>query len=379
MRAALLAIVFALLPLRAVASAVALPDPETTLDEVRRVADWQLGHIRDYARIPQGKNSMRDPRDWQQAVFWVALTDLADRSGDPHYGQAVDAEGRQLGWSLGGRTYHADDHLIGQAWLWAASHGGGAAALVPTRERLDAILKDPPRSTLTFIDHGDNCTDRWCWADALFMAPPTWYGLSRATGDPRYAAYADREWQATANLLYDRQEHLFFRDSRFFDRRDAKGRKPFWSRGNGWVLAGLARAIPLMPMDDPERARMVALYRSMAERIISLQKGDGTWPPSLLETGPTPPESSGTGLFVAGLAWGVKAGLLYRRTAMPAIAKGWEALRAAVHPDGMVGWVQQISDRPDEVHFDDTQFYGSGAFVLAGCAIYDLTSKGGVH
>lgn len=47
-------------------------------------------------------------------------------------------------------------------------------------------------------------------------------------------------------------------------------------------------------------------------------------------------------------------------------------MQRAVQPDGMLGWVQQVSDRPDAVNRDDTQFYGSGAYLLAGTAMYDL-------
>jgi hypothetical protein len=38
----------------------------------------------------------------------------------------------------------------------------------------------------------------------------------------------------------------------------------------------------------------------------------------------------------------------------------------------MLGWVQQVSDRPEQVAAGDTQFYGVGAFLLAGSAVHDL-------
>jgi hypothetical protein len=38
----------------------------------------------------------------------------------------------------------------------------------------------------------------------------------------------------------------------------------------------------------------------------------------------------------------------------------------------MLGWVQQVSDRPEQVAPSDTQFYGVGAFLLAGSAVHDL-------
>ena len=134
---------------------------------------------------------------------------------------------------------------------------------------------------------------------------------------------------ATTNFLCDPRERLYYRDSRFFDRRDSAGRKLFWARGNGWVFAGLARMIPLLPKGSPDRVRMETLFREMAARLVAIQKPDGYWAPSLLAPENSPPETSGTGFFTYGLAWGVKAGLLDRASYEPAARKGWAALERA--------------------------------------------------
>jgi rhamnogalacturonyl hydrolase YesR len=77
----------------------------------------------------------------------------------------------------------------------------------------------------------------------------------------------DRLWWKTTDCLYDKQERLFYRDGRFFDRRERNGRKVFWSRGNGWVLAGLTRVLQYLPPDYAGRGRFVTLFREMAQRI----------------------------------------------------------------------------------------------------------------
>ena len=106
----------------------------------------------------------------------------------------------------------------------------GDAATAPMRAYFDNLLADRPTNALAFIPNqngGDPpCTTRWCWCDALFMAPPTLLKLAKATGDDRYATFAHAEFAATKASV-DPDEHLFFRDSRFFDRRDAAGRKLF--------------------------------------------------------------------------------------------------------------------------------------------------------
>jgi rhamnogalacturonyl hydrolase YesR len=345
------------------------------------VADYQLATMAGGYIPANASADTPNPKGWVQGALFVGLTALADRSEKPAYRQAILSRGMANQWKLGARVYHADDQMIGQSYLWAARHGVGPAAIAPLRERYDLILAHPPKVGLEHAEYSDprgvDCAQRWCWVDALFMAPAAWLELSQATGDARYADYAKREFLAVTDFLYDPQEHLYFRDSRFFQRRGPDGEKVFWSRGDGWVFAGLARMIPLLPPADPVRARMETVFREMAARLKAIQKPDGYWSPSLLsDPAKSPPETSGTGFFTYGLAWGIKAGLLDRAEYEPAVRRGWGALVRATHPDGKLGYVQPVSDRPDEVTYEDTQFYGVGAFLLAASAVMDLDLGG---
>ena len=357
----------------------AMPQPAAILADTRRVADWQLANRTNWATMPAARKSVREVRDWQQATFWVALTELANR--DKAYAQPLLDLGRAEQWRMGDLPFHADDQLIGQAWLWAAQNGAGKKAIAPMRAYFDHVLANRPTIGLEFIPVApgkgtSTCTDRWCWCDALFMAPPTMLRLAQATGDRRYADFVHAEWKATTDYLFDPSEQLYFRDSRFFDMRDAKGRKLFWSRGNGWVMGGLVRVLQVLDEKDPERPYYEKLFKNMATKLVTLQKADGYWPASLLDDDPgTPPESSGTAFFTYAFAWGVENGLLDRATYEPAAMRGWAALGRAVQSDGMLGWVQQVGDRPESVSAKETQFYGSGAYLLAGTAMYDLAKK----
>jgi rhamnogalacturonyl hydrolase YesR len=346
-------------------------DGSATLALMEKAADWQLAHLEPASTIKVMREETRSPRSWQQGAFYVGLTALAERSKSERFREAISSHGRSQKWRLGERTYHADDQVIGQSYLWASTHGAGPEAILPTRRRLDAIIAAPATTSLA-AHEATQCWDRWCWCDALFMAPPLWIELSQLTKEPRYAQFAHQEWKATQDYLYDREEQLFYRDSRFFERRDSQGRKLFWSRGNGWVFAGVARVLTVLPKDDPARPGYEALFKQMAAKLQTLQKPDGYWPTSLLAPENSPPESSGTGFFVYGLAWGINAGLLDRATHEPSVLRGWQALEKAVDADGRLGWVQQVSDRPEQVAQSDTQFYGVGALLLAGSALIDL-------
>ncbi|MEO9132177.1 MAG: glycoside hydrolase family 88 protein [Sphingomonas sp.] len=351
--------------------------PRTAIDIATRLATWQLTHMDSAQHVSRLTTETRNPRAWEQAVFWVGMTALADAGGSPDLRRAILAMGQANEWLPARRPFHADDLVITQSYLWAARNGAGPAAAAPTRKAFDYILAHQPRVTLAFYQppsgyDDTECLTRWCWCDALFMAPPAMIELSRQTGDRRYRNYAMREYWATTDFLFDPAEHLYYRDSRFFERRDARARKQFWSRGNGWVFASMPRIIPFLEKGSSDRKRMEALFKEMAARIVSLQKPDGYWSPSLLAPEDSPSESSGTGFYTYGIAWGIKAGLLDRPTYEPAARRGWAALTRSIQPDGRLGWVQQVSDRPEKVEATDTQFYGVGAFLLAATAMAAL-------
>ena len=249
------------------------------------------------------------------------------------------------------------------------------AMIAAVRQRFDTIIAANPSGSLRMPPPGSSqdCSQRWCWSDALFMGPPGWVAFSRVTQDPKYLAFADKEYRATTALLFDTNDALFYRDSSFIGKTGAHGEKIFWSRGNGWVYAGLVQILEQLPPGSSHRSLYETLYLQMSRRIVTVQKANGSWAPSLLDPRQdTSPETSGTGFFTYGLAWGIKAGLLKDPMYRPAANRGWAALLRAVRPDGKLGWVQEPGSEPDEVSPEDTQPYGAGAFLLAGAAMYDL-------
>lgn len=355
------------------ASAPVAWDRAQVLALAEKAADYQIDALAHGVKPNPSMKTMPAADGWEQGAFFVGLADLADRSSKPELAKTLQERGAANGYAFGARQYDADDQTIGAAYFWDYRHGAGDKAIAAMRTRMDAILANPPKNDLTFEGDGHTCRDRWCWADALFMGPQVWLEMSRVTGDAKYAAYAKSEFFATIAKLYDPQEHLVYRDSRFFERRDVNGSKLFWSRGDGWVFAGIARMLDLIPANDPDRPKIAAVFQAMAARLKTLQKPDGFWSPSLLGDPQTAlPEESGTAFYTYGMAWGVKTGLLDRAAYEPVVRSGWAALNRALHPDGRVGYVQPVSDRPDAVDYDDTQFYGVGGFLMAASAVADL-------
>lgn len=355
-------------------------EPELSPNSVEKiannVADWQLRHMEDFSYVRTFQDHTEQSRGWVQAAFYIGLLRWAQETDDARYWEVLREKASANQWRLGELAWHADDQAIAQVYAGLAERHNDLSLLAPTKSEFRRILANPVDHDLVFEAGGPaegTCQRRWCWCDALFMAPPAWAAMSRLTGDPDYLNYAHREYQATIDFLYDPQEHLFYRDSRFFDQRTDNGKKVFWSRGNGWVLAGLPLFLEQLPQDDPLRSDYETLLVEMSERLVSLQKDSGFWPSSLLDTDEFPiPESSGTAFMIFGLAWGINNGLLPEEDFMPAIESGWNALESAVGPDGRMGWVQQVGNSPDQVRQEDTQLYGVGAMLLAASEVRKL-------
>ena len=334
--------------------------PADVLRQMTQAADWQLAHPSAHA-----------PYDWTQAAFYTGVMALVDVANDPKYAAAMRAMGEGNQWRPGPRPGHADDYAVVATYARLAQIDKNKKLLEPALALFNFLVDRPYNEPLVWGNRIE--TRELAWCDALFMGPPALSATTVATGDRKYLDLANRLWWKTTDYLYDKQEHLYFRDSRYFESREPNGKKVFWSRGNGWVIAGLARMLQDMPADYPDRPRFVALFKDMAAKVASLQGDDGYWRSSLLDAASRPnPETSGTGFFVYSLAWGINNGLLDRATYEPNVRRGWFAMTKALHPDGMLGWVQPIGAEPGSTSEDTTEVYGVGAFLLAGSEVYRL-------
>ena len=361
-----------------------LPDAETVMQTIEKVANWQVARTQYMPHVGRAQLGSESYGRWIQGAFYVGLTQLAERSPNPFYETWIGYVGEAHDWRMGKVKYFADDHVIGQMNLWYYNRHNNQAALVPVKEVFDWLIEQNPTNDLTFIagrnaDRLHNCQWRWCWADALFMAPPTLIALSNATGDQKYIEYAHKEFQATVDFLLDPKTGLMFRDSRYFDRKGKFDEQIFWARGVGWVYAGIVNSLTHLPEGHQYRPYYENLYMNLTQSIIKLQKKDGSWPMSLLAGEKDKyPESSGTAFFTYGLLWGINQGLLSEEEYLPQILNAWTVLNNAVHPDGKFGWVQGVNDKPDVVAYDDSQLYGVGAFLLAGSQMYDFVSNNAI-
>ena len=217
-------------------------------------------------------------------------------------------------------------------------------------------------------------SDFWWWADALYMVMPVMTKMYRLTGDVKYLDKLYDNFRWADELMYDKDEQLYYRDAKYIypKVKTANGGKSFWARGDGWVLAGLAKVLADMPKDYQHRDFFVQRFRELAEGVARVQRPGGYWSRSMLCEEDAPgPETSGTAFFTYGMLWGVNNGLLDRATYVPVIDKAWKYLTTvALQEDGSVGFVQPIGEKPDPTKTVDARSqanFGVGAFLLAAC------------
>jgi unsaturated rhamnogalacturonyl hydrolase len=360
LRALILATVLVVVP----GTLGANPDAAEVLEAMERAADWQLAHPATNCTT----------FDWHNAAFYAGVMSLVPLSESDRFHDAMVKMGEGNEWKLGPRPYHADDHAVGQTYVDLFLLDGGEKRIAPMRETFDSILANPKDDNLDFDEEKNpDRTDRWSWCDALFMAPPAWLRLWKATGDARYLEFANTKWWVTSDFLYDDEEHLYARDSSLFPKRERNGRKIFWSRGNGWVMAGLVRVLQLLPADHPDRGRYVRQFEEMAATIITCQQEDGLWRSSLLDPASYPmKEVSGSSFHCYALTWGVNEGILDRRTYGDAALRAWNALTECLEPDGRLTHVQPVGYTPVTFDPQHTEAFGVGAFLLAGSEIHRL-------
>ena len=351
---------------------------ESAYDIGTRAGTWQLAQLGNLTYIPDSHRAKSEnAKFWIQAALYIGLTKWTEVSNNPEFlDHMITMAAEEEYGLLTDRPYHADDHTIGQTYLWLTQQTGNQDAYLPTQEHFDWILANKPDVGLEMLDstssgsgkvhHEGNCQLRWCWADALFMAPRTWLMLSNITGDPKYFEYADYEFWAAADYLFSDEYGLFYRDSRYFDLKSDNGEPVFWGRGNGWVFAAIPLILDDLPEDHPSRPRYIELYKKNAAALLKLQTEEGYWPASLRDPDKVKtPEVSGTGFITYGLAWGVNNGLLTDPQSKEIVEKGWAAITRAIGDDGRVNWVQHVGKAPDPVKESDSQLYGTGAVLLA--------------
>ncbi|GAA3596950.1 glycoside hydrolase family 88 protein [Kribbella ginsengisoli] len=336
-----------------------LPAKTQIVGLVRRVADQWIATHPD-----SGDNG------WARATFFsglMAAYRLTDEKRYLDYTRSW-AEKHSYGIMGGVTTRHADNHTAIQAYL-------DLYEIEPSANKLTAAT-----DTLSLMVASSKIDD-WWWDDALHMAMPPFARIGKLRGDPAYwtklyQLYNDTK---TRRGLYVPSRGLWYRDDRFLPGKivSPNGKPVLWSRGNGWVAAGHVKTLKALPATQAN----VAEYRSTLTQLVGalrpIQRTDGFWNVNLADPQHLPgPETSGTAFFTYATAYAIKTGLVTGSGYLSTAARAWNGMAAtAVHPDGFLGYVQKVGDRPESsqpITYDSTADFGVGGFLLAGSELAGL-------
>jgi rhamnogalacturonyl hydrolase YesR len=345
------------------------------LAAMRKVAGWQ---IERFAYVSDGNLHDYGIGAWTNATLYLGMSRWAAIASDDKYFEWLKNIGTTLQWQVPANfentrysIHHADELAIVQFYEAMYRRYQQSEMIDASRERLDRMIRNPPSPSMVYSNK-----QSWTWCDALFMAPAAFVGMWQITGEERYLSFADEHFKKTYRHLYNMDERLFYRDDSFFDRREANGKDIFWGRGNGWVAAGLANILKMLPRDHDKRPFYELLFREHVTRLSALQNSSGFWHASLLDPDSYPaPETSATAMIAYAIAYGVNSGLLSADRYAPVVEKAWRAMLTAIDDDGKLGWVQPIGADPKKVTAEMTAVYGVGAFLMAGVEIAEGIAK----
>lgn len=343
----------------------------------------------------------REDYNWIRGTYYTGVMAAYQATGDQQYLEQCNRWGKAYDWGIPPVKQNAG--------------ASGVNVLTCTQTWLESYLIEPDeakiRPVITHLLAPDtknpvNQSDTWYfesgrrYADGLYTGPPALALLYKITGEERYANWLESCFWDVHTHLYDREAGLYYRDQRFdpenqdsipekylrpdsIPRQEARrtyvyqytpnGKKVFWSRGNGWVFAGIARILNYLPDDYPEQDKYLRVFTEMAESLKQRQPEDGYWRMNLDDPEDYPyPETSGTAFFTYALAMGINKGWLPAEAYRPVVEKAWKALCGAVSPEGKVQWGQPVGGGPYRICREDSHEYVSGMFLLAASELYKM-------
>lgn len=163
------------------------------------------------------------------------------------------------------------------------------------------------------------------WIDDIYMIGCLQVQAFKATGDIVYLDRAASEIDSYIQKL-QQPNGLFFHGSN----------APFyWGRGNGWVAAGFAELLSVLPKKNPHYSSILNAYKKMMKTLLVNQSEDGMWR-QLIDKPESFKESSSTAMFGFAMSVGVKKGLLPKEPYTTSYKKAWNSLMEYINEEGKV-------------------------------------------
>ena len=356
------------------ASAATTKESKAVRDIITKVNDhWQATH-------PAEHNAF-----WDEAAYHTGNMEAYSITGNPEWLDYSQKWAEHNEWKGAKGTDRSkwkynygetDDHVLFGDWQICFQTYADLYNILPDDRRIKRAKE------VMEYEMSTPQSDYWWWADGLYMVMPVMTKLNKITGNKKYLDKLYEYVLVSDSIMYDPEEGLYYRDAKYVypKHKSANGKKDFWARGDGWVLAGLAKVLKDAPADWEHRKFFEDKYRKMADAVVACQQPAGYWSRSMYDEEHAPgPETSGTAFFTYGLLWGINNGYLSDPKYLDAAKKGWDYLsKTALQKDGSVGYVQPIGEKaiPGQVvDRNSTSNFGTGAFLLAASEYVRMLEK----
>jgi len=187
-------------------------------------------------------NRERPSNIWTRAVYYEGLMALHQIYPKKEYYEYAVAWGEFHKWGMrdGNTTRNADNHCCGQTYIDLYNIDPKPERIMNIKICMDMLINTPQN-------------DDWSWIDAVQMGMPVLAKLGALYNDNRYfekmyQMYMYTKTKHGGNGLYNPKDGLWWRDKDFVPPyKEPNGEDCYWSRGNGWVFAALARVLDIIP------------------------------------------------------------------------------------------------------------------------------------
>ena len=354
---------------------------QQVLSTTQKVNNYFMARYAD-PTLPTNVKKVRPSNLWTRAVYYEGLMALQEIDPQERYIDYTDRWAAFHQWTPrnGIKTGDADDQCCEQTYLMRYVQTGQKEMLSPTLQNLDLQMqKANPKNQSLY--------GWWTWIDAIQMAMPVYMQAYKITGDKKYRDHAMQMYRWSRNEcgggLFNEKDGLWWRDADYVPPyKEPDGKDCYWSRGNGWVYAALVRCMNQLDKKDPAYKELKKDFLMMSKGLLACQREDGFWNPSLVSSNYAMTETSGTALFLYGMAWGIHNGLLKAKDYRSACDRAWAAMvKTSVHSDGFLGWMQGTGKDPSDgqplsyTRVPDFEDYGTGCFLLGATEYYKLLTK----
>ena len=308
--------------------------------------------------------------NWGEGVLLAGMMRAYHLTGDRRYLDFVKRFGDHwyeagIGDTLANRCY--------------CGHWGPAYPMLSlyeeTRDKRYLALAD---QVIDFMNHKavrtrDGGLSHWdrgkhLFVDTLAMCCPVYAHAARIKGEPKLLKRSANQLVLFSKYLRDPETGLYYH---FYNEKNRKRTDAFWCRGNGWVVISLVETLKCGKPGSEQFEELAPLLEKQLDSVAKLQDEEtGLWH-TVLDEPDTYPETSGSAMFLYGMAECQRLNLTQKRYPR-VMEKAWAGLATQVADDGRVIGTSHGTGPNDKKGYSKrpvgTYTWGTGAFLMAAAA-----------